>query len=108
FHPAQSPRAADAGAEVWGLWHERQNVSNGCTGVCARIIVDLLRSGRDNDFNMKSKSARRERSAKDYPAVTHGSQVAARGRQKANKMSDAQREEYFRRGMVLIYGSGLP
>lgn len=46
--------------------------------------------------------------AKDYPLVTHGSRVARQGRQKANKMTDAQREEHFRRGMVLIYGGQLP
>jgi hypothetical protein len=39
---------------------------------------------------------------------THGSRLAARGRQKANKMTEAQREEYFRKGMVLIYGSHVP
>jgi hypothetical protein len=45
--------------------------------------------------------------AKDYPAVTHGGRVAAQGRQKANKMTGAQREEHFRRGMVLIYGGQI-
>lgn len=44
---------------------------------------------------------------KDYPLVTHGSRIAARGRRKANRMTDAQREEHFRRGMVLIYGGQL-
>jgi hypothetical protein len=57
-------------------------------------------------MGMKTKPIRS--GAKDYPSVTNGSRVAARGRQKANKMSDAQRNEYFRKGMVLIYGSGLP
>lgn len=42
---------------------------------------------------------------RDYPVATHGSRVAAAGRQKANKMTDVQREESFRRGMVAIYGS---
>ena len=57
---------------------------------------------------MSKKTPKRGKPAKDYPKVTHGSQVAARGRQKANKLSDAQREDYFRRGMVLIYGGRLP
>ena len=57
---------------------------------------------------MNRKTTRREKAPKEYPATTHGSRVAARGRQKANKMSDAQREEYFRKGMVLIYGGELP
>ena len=45
--------------------------------------------------------------AKEYPLVTRGSRVAARGRRKANRMTDAQRGEHFRRGMVLIYGGRL-
>ena len=59
-------------------------------------------------IDMSKKSLRREKAAKEYPAITHGSRMAARGRKKANKMSDAQREEYFRKGMVLIYGGELP
>ena len=58
-------------------------------------------------LNMTKKKSKPAKPPKEYPLVTHGSQVAARGRQKANKMTDAQRKEYFRRGMVLIYGSGL-
>jgi hypothetical protein len=53
---------------------------------------------------VSKKPTRPAKPAREYPAVTHGSQVAARGRRKANKMTDAQREEYFRRGMVVIYG----
>ena len=70
--------------------------------------VDLNRGMADDCLDMSKKSSRREKTHKDYPPVTHGSRVTAGGRQKANKMSDAQREEYFRKGMVLIYGSGLP
>jgi hypothetical protein len=55
-----------------------------------------------------NKPAKSAKPAKDYPLVTIGSRVAARGRQKANKMTEAQRAEYFRRGMVLIYGGQLP
>jgi hypothetical protein len=56
---------------------------------------------------MNAKS-RRPKSSTDYPEKTTGSEAAARGRARANKMTDAQREEYFRRGMVLIYGGQLP
>lgn len=62
----------------------------------------------DNLVHMSKRSLPAKRAAKDYPAATRGSRVAARGRQKANQMSDAQREIYFRKGMVLIYGSDLP
>jgi hypothetical protein len=57
---------------------------------------------------MSKKPTKTAKPTKDYPLVTHGSQVAARGRRKANKMTDAQRDEYFRRGMVLIYGGENP
>ena len=53
---------------------------------------------------MRKKPTKSAKPPKDYPLVTHGGQVAARGRRKANKMTDAQREQYFRRGMVMIYG----
>jgi hypothetical protein len=53
----------------------------------------------------KKRSATRE---KDYPEKTKGSEAAARGRARANKMNDAQRDEFFRRGMVMIYGGQLP
>jgi hypothetical protein len=55
---------------------------------------------------MKAKS-RQAKPAKDYPEKTAGSEAAARGRARANKMTDAQREEYFRRGMAMIYGGQL-
>ena len=71
------------------------------------MAIDQRRAMTDNGSNMSGQSVKREKRNKEYPAVTHGSRVAARGRQKANKMTEAQREEYFRRGMVLIYGSGL-
>lgn len=45
-----------------------------------------------------------KKAPKDYPDKTSGSDLAARGRVKANKMTPAQREKYFRRGMFLAYG----
>ena len=59
-------------------------------------------------LTMKTKSQKLTRKPIDYPATTQGSRVAARGRKKANLMTDEQHEEYFRRGMVLIYGGRLP
>lgn len=56
---------------------------------------------------MNKPAAKATPTARDYPTATHGSRVAARGRRKANKMTAAQREEYFRQGMVLIYGGKL-
>jgi hypothetical protein len=53
---------------------------------------------------MRKKPGKPAKPAANYPRITRGGQIAARGRRKANKMTDAQREEYFRRGMVLIYG----
>ena len=69
--------------------------------------VDHTRQTADS-LDMSKKPTKPAKSAKDYPLVTHGSRVAARGRQKANKMTTEQRAEYFRRGMVLIYGGQLP
>jgi hypothetical protein len=69
--------------------------------------IDTSRCPRDNS-SMNRQTSRVNKPAKDYPAVTHGARVAARGRRKANKMTDAQREAYFRRGMVLIYGGQFP
>ncbi|MBI3417328.1 MAG: hypothetical protein HY043_18710 [Verrucomicrobia bacterium] len=57
---------------------------------------------------MKTKSQKPARKPVNYPATTLGSRVAARGRKKANAMTEEQLEEYFRRGMVLIYGGQLP
>ena len=70
--------------------------------------AELLDHATNNLLSALKKASKPTKSAKDYPRVTHGSQVTARGRQKANKMTDTQRDEYFRRGMVLIYGGQLP
>jgi hypothetical protein len=40
----------------------------------------------------------------DYPLETKGSRVAARIRQKANKMTPAQREQCMKRAMQMYYG----
>jgi hypothetical protein len=55
-----------------------------------------------------SKKSRPAKPLKDYPEKNPGSEAAARLRAKANKMTEAQRKDYFRRAMVLIYGGQLP
>jgi hypothetical protein len=40
----------------------------------------------------------------DYPAETEGSRLAARLRQRANKMTSAQREECLKKAMQMYYG----
>jgi hypothetical protein len=57
---------------------------------------------------MNRPAAKTTTPAQDYPPATHGSRVAARGRHQANKMTAAQREEYFRQGIVLNQGGRLP
>jgi hypothetical protein len=50
-----------------------------------------------------------QQSSKDllpaYPDETPGTKLARKGRVKANNLSDPKREELFRAGMALIYGS---
>ncbi len=50
---------------------------------------------------MKKTSQRRNF---DYPASTKGSETAARVRSEANRLSEAERESLFKKGMQLIYG----
>jgi len=40
-----------------------------------------------------------------YPDETTGAKLARKAREKANNLSDTEREELFRAGMALIYGS---
>lgn len=42
----------------------------------------------------------------EYPEHTSGSQLAREARDKANQLTEQQREELFRRGMRMIYGGG--
>jgi hypothetical protein len=39
-----------------------------------------------------------------YPEKTSGSKVAKKLRSEANKLSESQRENLFKRGMQIIYG----
>ena len=39
-----------------------------------------------------------------YPEETKGSKMAAKIRKEANSLTEQQREEYFKRGMQIIYG----
>lgn len=49
-------------------------------------------------------SSNDERSLPDYPEQTQGSQLAGQTRHEANNLTEAQREELFRKGMQMIYG----
>ena len=40
----------------------------------------------------------------EYPEQTEGSELAQETRQEANSLTEAQREELFRKGMQMIYG----
>jgi hypothetical protein len=40
----------------------------------------------------------------DYPEETEGSRLAAQIRQRANKMTSAQREECLKKAMQIYYG----
>ena len=50
---------------------------------------------------MKKTSQRRNF---DYPATTKAGAAAARVRAQANRLSDAEREALFKKGMQMIYG----
>ena len=50
---------------------------------------------------MKKTSQRRNF---DYPATTKGGEAAARARAQANRLSGAEREALFKKGMQMIYG----
>jgi hypothetical protein len=69
------------------------------------ILTEKIGRGMLSAVSKKVRPAKRP---KDYPEKTPGSEAAARLRAKANKMTEAQRKEYFRRAMVLIYGGQLP
>jgi hypothetical protein len=69
----------------------------------AQFLVDGLGVAHRISL-MNKKTSKADKPVPEYPLQTHGSRVAARGRRKANKMTEAQREEYFRRGVVLIHG----
>jgi hypothetical protein len=49
-----------------------------------------------------SKSSHRKNFV--YPANTAGTKAARRVRAEANKLTEKQREELFKRGMQIVYG----
>ena len=53
---------------------------------------------------MKKAASASTRRKFDYPATTKGSQIAARVRVEANRLSEAERETLFKKGMQMIYG----
>ena len=50
---------------------------------------------------MKAKASRKQR---DYPVTSRAIRAAERGRQMANKLTEEEAEEHFRRAMLRIYG----
>jgi len=53
---------------------------------------------------MKQRKSGTSKKAPDFPEETEGSRLAAAVRTRANKLTPAQRREYFRKGMTIIYG----
>ena len=53
---------------------------------------------------MKKSVPASQRRNFDYPASTKGGETAAKVRASANRLSEAERESLFKKGMQLIYG----
>lgn len=53
---------------------------------------------------MKAKD---KKSAPEHPWPTLGTKLAREARRKMENLTDEQRDEYFRRAMVLMYGGEL-
>lgn len=58
---------------------------------------------QDSAIFMKQNAPKPPAKAREYPEKTQGSELAARIRQAANKMTEREREEHFRAGMQIIY-----
>jgi len=54
---------------------------------------------------VKAQIAKRGKHRNSYPLTTHASEVAERGRKKANKMTREEADYHFRRAMARIYGA---
>ena len=52
---------------------------------------------------MKKSVPASQRRNFDYPASTKGGETAAKVRASANRLSEAERESLFKKGMQLIY-----
>jgi hypothetical protein len=72
----------------------------------AQGTVDKSPDNRELWFTMKKRSAKKK--PLDYPDETEGSRMAAEIREKANKLTPEQREEYFRQAMQVYYGGAWP
>ncbi len=56
---------------------------------------------------MTDKPSKPAKKPLDYPLDTFGTRAAAKGRKLANGLTREQRQEHFRRAMVLMYGGEL-
>lgn len=56
---------------------------------------------------MTDKSSKKSTKPLDYPLDTFGTRAAAKARKLANGLTREQRQEHFRRAMVLMYGGEL-
>ena len=65
--------------------------------------VDTTSNLWENDFVIMSNKARHTKNFV-YPESTAGSKAAKRLRTEANKLSEQDRENLFKRGMQIIYG----
>ena len=65
----------------------------------AKIDVDPLNPRTEHPDPMPEKQSPKH-------CATRGERVAARIRKETNGLSEAKREELFKRGMQLIYGGG--
>lgn len=56
---------------------------------------------------MNDRPAKKTKPPLDYPLDTFGTRAAAKARKLANGLTREQRQEHFRRAMVLMYGGEL-
>ena len=56
---------------------------------------------------MTDKPSKKSKKPLDYPLDTFGTRAAAKARKLANGLTREQRQEHFRRAMVLMYGGEL-
>ena len=66
--------------------------------------MSTQRKHRKKRPSMKKCASKSSARNFDYPQKTEGSEIASKVRKQANALTEKEREEYFRRGMQIIYG----
>jgi hypothetical protein len=56
------------------------------------------------EAQMRVKKAKGFKKTFDCPTETPGSKIARQNREKANSMTEEERQKHFNRGMQIIYG----